>query len=71
MDQYNNTNNNVPVPFDTNYVAWAPLNKTIGINNVQTRPQGSLPILNWGLTDKARKEMIALYFKVGSTIPTD
>ena len=36
MDQYNNTNNNVPVPFDTNYVAWAPLNKTIGINNVQT-----------------------------------
>ena len=59
-----------PVPFDTNYGAWAPLNINIGINNVQQRPQGNLPQLNWGLTDKARKEMISLYFNVGSLIPT-
>ena len=67
-----NTNRPImtPLPFDTDYSAWTPLNTTVGINNVQLRPQGNLPILNWGLTDKARKEMISLYFKVGSLIPT-
>ena len=59
-----------PIPYnDVIKDEWTILNKTIGINNVQTRPQGNLPNFQWGLTLKAQQDLINLYNKVGAKIP--
>ena len=43
---------------------WSDINEIEGTLINYPRPQGRLPQLDWGLTEKANKEMIDLYNKV-------
>jgi len=62
----------IPIPYDDNVAnSWVSLNKTTGINNVQTYPQGNLPAFNFQKTQKSKNEFINLYFNVGALMRSD